>query len=70
MLPWQGATPGVFGNPQGLPYKIGDLDPRDVDGQCFTVFEKLLAIGGGVLEAIWAWLNQTKRHNEQVGVSA
>lgn len=47
-------TPGVLGNPQGLPCKIGDLDPRDVDGQCFPVSKKLLAIGGGALEVIWA----------------
>jgi xanthine dehydrogenase accessory factor len=38
--------------------KIGDLDPRDVDQHCFTISEKSLAIGGGVLEAILAWLNQ------------
>jgi xanthine dehydrogenase accessory factor len=38
--------------------KVGDLDPRDVDQHCFTISEKSLAIGGGVLEAILAWLNQ------------
>jgi xanthine dehydrogenase accessory factor len=38
--------------------KIGDLDPRDVDRHCFTISEKSLAIGGAVLEAILAWLNQ------------
>jgi xanthine dehydrogenase accessory factor len=38
--------------------KIGDLDPRDVERHCFTISEKSLAIGGGVLEAILAWLNQ------------
>jgi xanthine dehydrogenase accessory factor len=38
--------------------KIGDLDPRDVDIHCFTISEKSLAIGGAVLEAILAWLNQ------------
>lgn len=38
--------------------KIGDLDPRDVDHYCFTISEKSLAIGGAVLEAILAWLNQ------------
>ncbi len=39
--------------------KIGDLDPRDVDSHCFTMSEKSLAIGGAVLEAILAWLNQS-----------
>jgi xanthine dehydrogenase accessory factor len=38
--------------------KIGDLDPRDVDRHCFTISEKSLCIGGAVLEAILAWLNQ------------
>lgn len=35
---------------QGM--KIGDLDPRSVYAHCFTISEKSLAIGGGVLEAI------------------
>lgn len=34
--------------------KIGDLDPRGVTSHCFTISEKSLAIGGGVLEAILA----------------
>ncbi|GAB4528150.1 MAG: selenium-dependent molybdenum cofactor biosynthesis protein YqeB [Anaerolineae bacterium] len=38
--------------------KIGDLDPRDVNHHCFTISEKSFAIGGAVLEAILAWLNQ------------
>lgn len=32
--------------------KIGDLDPRAKRENCFTISEKSLAIGGGVLEAI------------------
>jgi len=32
--------------------KIGDVDPREVRDHCFTISEKALAIGGGVLEAI------------------
>lgn len=32
--------------------KIGDVDPRGEREHCFTVSEKALAIGGGVLEAI------------------
>lgn len=38
--------------------KIGDLDPRDVNRHCFTISEKSLAVGGAVLEAILAWMNQ------------
>lgn len=32
--------------------KIGDVDPRGTREHCFTISEKALAIGGGVLEAI------------------
>ena len=40
---------------EGLPVtagmKIGDVDPRAEEAHCFTVSDKSLAIGGGVLEA-------------------
>lgn len=32
--------------------KIGDVDPRAVREHCFTISDKSLAIGGGVLEAV------------------
>src|SRR5262249_50088504 len=32
--------------------KIGDLDPRATRENCFTISDKSLAIGGGVLEAV------------------
>lgn len=44
--------------------KIGDLDPRHVDRHCFTISEKSLSIGGSVLEAILAWMNQQMADNE------
>ena len=34
--------------------KIGDLDPRAQREHCFTISDKSLAIGGGVLEAVLA----------------
>jgi xanthine dehydrogenase accessory factor len=34
--------------------KIGDLDPRRAARHCFTISDKSLAVGGGVLEAILA----------------
>lgn len=37
--------------------KIGDVDPRAVVEHCCTVSDKALAIGGGVLEAIMAYLS-------------
>jgi xanthine dehydrogenase accessory factor len=33
-------------------FKIGDLDPRGEVRYCFTISDKSLAVGGGVLEAI------------------
>ena len=33
-------------------YKIGDVDPRGVRENCFTISDKSLAVGGAVLEAI------------------
>lgn len=40
--------------------KIGDLDPRADVAYCFTVSDKSLAIGGGVMEAILMWLAKTQ----------
>lgn len=34
--------------------KIGDVDPRGIRDHCFTISDKALAIGGGVLEAIFS----------------
>ena len=36
--------------------KIGDVDPRAEPAYCFTVSDKSLAIGGGVLEAVLSQL--------------
>ncbi len=35
--------------------KVGDIDPRAEREHCFTVSDKSLAVGGGVLEAILAF---------------
>ncbi|HUV74483.1 MAG TPA: selenium-dependent molybdenum cofactor biosynthesis protein YqeB, partial [Anaerolineae bacterium] len=32
--------------------KVGDVDPRGIRDHCFTISDKALTIGGGVLEAI------------------
>ncbi|MCP4360295.1 MAG: EF2563 family selenium-dependent molybdenum hydroxylase system protein [Chloroflexi bacterium] len=37
--------------------KIGDLDARTDHSACFTISDKALAIGGGVLEAVLNYLN-------------
>jgi len=36
--------------------KIGDVDPRGVVEYCYTISDKALAVGGGVLEAILIYL--------------
>lgn len=35
--------------------KIGDIDPRGKVSHCFSISDKALSIGGGVLEAILHW---------------
>jgi xanthine dehydrogenase accessory factor len=41
--------------------KIGDVDPRSDREAIAHVSDKALAVGGGVLEAILAWLNDGSR---------
>lgn len=40
--------------------KVGDVDPRGETRHCYTISEKSLAIGGGVLEAILVHLRKTR----------
>jgi xanthine dehydrogenase accessory factor len=44
--------------PQGM--KIGDLDARADPAACFTISDKALAVGGGVLEAILTFITNHK----------
>lgn len=59
-LPITAAFPGVLRGvihptvPVTRGMKIGDLDPRAARDHCFTISDKSLAIGGGVLEALLA----------------
>ena len=39
--------------------KIGDVDPRVDPEACFEISDKALAVGGGVVEAVLLWLNQS-----------
>ncbi|MFR5601676.1 MAG: hypothetical protein ACLTKI_04675 [Lachnospiraceae bacterium] len=43
--------------------KAGDVDPRGVTANCWTVSDKARAIGGGVLEAILAMTNHKNIKN-------
>jgi xanthine dehydrogenase accessory factor len=54
--PFAGVLRGlVHPNVQVTPgFKIGDLDPRGEVSHCFTISDKSLAVGGGVLEAVLA----------------
>jgi len=49
-------APGLTADP-GL--KLGDIDPRGDTAACFTISDKSLSVGGGVLEAALAHLGRT-----------
>jgi xanthine dehydrogenase accessory factor len=55
----RGLLPSGIAVTRGL--KIGDIDPRCEESHCFTVSDKALAIGGGVLEAL---LSRNPRQTE------
>ena len=54
IAPFAGVLRGLVNShlPVRAGMKIGDLDPRSRPEHCFTISDKSLAIGGGVLEAI------------------
>ena len=58
--PFDGVVRGLIAPGTAVPagLKIGDIDPRDDTSAAFTISEKALAIGGGVLEAVLIHLNQ------------
>ncbi len=40
--------------PKGM--KIGDIDPRGIKEYCYSISDKALAVGGGVLEAVCGYI--------------
>ncbi|MCP4421107.1 MAG: EF2563 family selenium-dependent molybdenum hydroxylase system protein [Chloroflexi bacterium] len=60
MAPFAGVLRGLIAPGTNITtgYKIGDLDARADITACFTISDKALSIGGGVLEAILNHLNQ------------
>ncbi|HIQ05263.1 MAG TPA: EF2563 family selenium-dependent molybdenum hydroxylase system protein [Anaerolineae bacterium] len=54
MAPFDGVLRGLIHEsvPVKAGMKIGDVDPRSEASYCFSISEKSLAIGGGVIEAI------------------
>ena len=59
VAPFDGVVRGLIAPGTAVPagLKIGDVDPRDDVAACFTISDKALAIGGGVLEAILLYLS-------------
>lgn len=60
VAPFAGVLRGLIATGTAVPagLKIGDLDARADVSACFTISDKALAIGGGVLEAILTYLNR------------
>lgn len=60
LAPFTGVVRGLIheSTPVNTGMKIGDMDPRIDAKNAFTISDKSLAIGGGVLEAILTWLNR------------
>lgn len=44
--------------------KIGDIDPRGQPDYCFTISDKALALGGGVLEAVLHLLTRLQQRQD------
>lgn len=42
-------------------FKLADVDSRCEESHCFTISDKALAIGGGVMEAILNWENENQK---------
>ena len=59
LAPFTGVVRGLIheSTPVNTGMKIGDMDPRIEAEHAFTISDKSLAIGGGVLEAILTWMN-------------
>lgn len=62
VAPFDGVVRGLIaeGTAVGAGFKIGDVDARGDRDACFTISDKALSIGGGVLEAILTHLNEAQ----------
>lgn len=65
--PFDGVVRGLIAPGAAVPagIKIGDVDPRGDVAACFTISEKALAIGGGVVEAVLTYLSQENKRNAE-----
>jgi xanthine dehydrogenase accessory factor len=61
VAPFDGVLRGLIAPGTAVPanLKIGDLDARNDRNACFTISDKALAIGGGVLEAVLTHMNRS-----------
>jgi xanthine dehydrogenase accessory factor len=66
VAPFGGALRGLMheGLAVSAGEKIGDLDPRGRREACFTISDKSLAIGGGVVEAVLTWMQRRREMRE------
>jgi len=66
IAPFDGVARGLITPGTIVPakLKIGDVDPRGDVATCFTISEKALAIGGGVVEAVLVWLGRQEVQQE------
>jgi xanthine dehydrogenase accessory factor len=62
LAPFDGVIRGLIAGETAVTQdlKIGDVDARQDVATCFTISDKALAIGGGVLEAILTWMNENQ----------
>jgi xanthine dehydrogenase accessory factor len=60
LAPFEGLVRGLIRDAQQVQEgaKVGDVDPR-VDARYDEISDKALAVGGGVLEAVLTWQNQS-----------
>jgi len=63
LAPFDGVIRGLIapGTQVNMGLKIGDVDARATRSACFTISDKALAVGGGVLEALLTYLSQQSR---------
>jgi xanthine dehydrogenase accessory factor len=65
--PFDGVVRGLITSGAFVPerLKIGDIDPRGDVEACYTISEKALAIGGGVLEAVLTHLSKAAEQTNE-----
>lgn len=66
LAPFKGILRGLVrdGMPVEVGMKIGDVDARADRDACFTISDKSLAVGGGVLEAVLTWMGEHRKSGE------